>query len=238
MLAGRIAWVIGATGAIGEAIARDLASAGATVIPSGRNAEKLATLPGEAIQLDLSDRGSVDAAARQILGKHGRIDILVNSAALPTFGDFLTLSDEDWISVLQAKGVGYMRSIRAVLPSMLDRGKGVIVNISGRGGHQPGSASHLPGSSANAMVNLLTRGIANLYGPKGVRINAVAPGPVKTARYDAIAAANLKLGHKPDSSVVGTTAQIADIVRFLVSDQSSHLNGLILQADGGTTPTL
>ncbi|WP_428245355.1 SDR family NAD(P)-dependent oxidoreductase [Ferrovibrio sp.] len=238
MFQGRLIWVIGATGAIGEAIAADLAAQGAHVVASGRDAAKLKSLGHEAELVNLADRASVDGAAARILARHGRIDALVNTVALPNFGDFLTLDDDEWLAVLQAKGLGYMRSIRAVLPGMLARGSGVIVNVSGRGGHQPNSASHMPGSSANAMVNLLTKGIANLYGSKGIRSNAVAPGPVKTPRYDAIAAANEKLGQKPPAVTPATTEQIAQITRFLLSDMASHLNGCILQADGGTTLTL
>lgn len=238
MLKNRVAWVVGASGAIGQAIARDLATAGARVVATGRNEAVLKSLGFETERVDLSDRASVDATAQRILGREGRIDILVNSAALPIVGDFLELGDEQWLSVLQAKGMGYMRTMRAVVPGMLERGSGAIVNISGRGGHQPNSPSHLPGSSANAMVNLLTRGLANLYGPRGIRVNAVAPGPVRSARYDTIAAANARLGQPPPSQPVATPEQIASIVRFLASDQSSHLNGSILQADGGATPTL
>lgn len=235
---GRLAWVIGATGAIGGAIAEELSAAGACIVASGRDEAKLRTLPFETMPVDLADRASVDETARRIIERHGRIDVLINSAALPTFGDFLSLSDEDWQAVIQIKAMGYMRAIRAVLPGMLAGGGGVIVNISGRGGHQPNSASHLPGSSANAMVNLLTRGIANLYGRRGIRINAVAPGGVRTPRYDAIAAANEKLGQPVSRDIPATTRQIADITRFLVSDMASHLNGIVLQADGGSTPTL
>lgn len=238
MLQGRVIWLVGATGAIGETIAADLTESGATVVASGRNAEKLRAMPYDFEQVDLADRQSVDGAADAIRRRHGRIDALVNSVALPTFGDFLELSDDDWEAVLQAKGLGYMRTIRSVLPEMLARGNGVIVNISGRGGHQPNSASHLPGSSANAMVNLLTRAIANLYGRRGIRINAVAPGAVRTPRYDAIAESNRRLGQEPSREAPATTAQIAQITRFLLSDMASHLNGTVLQADGGSTPTL
>jgi NAD(P)-dependent dehydrogenase (short-subunit alcohol dehydrogenase family) len=238
MFQGRLIWVVGATGAIGEAVAADLAAQGAKVVASGRDLAKLKALGHEAEAVDLAERASVDAVAARILQRHGRIDGMVNTVALPNFGDFLTLDDEDWLAVLQAKGLGYMRSIRAVLPSMLEHGRGVIVNVSGRGGHQPNSPSHLPGSSANAMVNLLTKGIANLYGQRGIRINAVAPGPVQTPRYDAIAAANAKLGQKAPVVTPATTAEIAQITRFLLSDMASHLNGCVLQADGGTTLAL
>ncbi len=238
MLDGRLIWVIGATGAIGEAIAADVAAHGAKLIASGRKTAQLEAKGYEAEAVDLSDRASVDGAAQRILQRHGRIDALVNTVALPTFGNFLELSDEDWLSVLQAKGFGYMRAIRAVLPAMLKQGGGVIVNISGRGGHQPNSASHMPGSSANAMVNLLTKGISNLYGRQGIRINAVAPGAVKTPRYDAIAEANRKLGLPSSDGNPATTEQIAQITRFLLSDMASHLNGCVLRADGGSTLTL
>jgi NAD(P)-dependent dehydrogenase (short-subunit alcohol dehydrogenase family) len=122
---------------------------------------------------------------------------------------------------------------------MLARKAGTIINVSGRGGHQPMSPSHLPGSCANAMVNLLTRGLANLYGQEGIRVTAVAPGPIRSARMDQIAAANAQVGGQAAApSRVGTPEDVAAVVRFLASDDARHLNGTVLQVDGGATTTL
>jgi len=256
-LQNQVAWICGSTGAIGAAVARTLTDEGVSLALSARDANALDALVAElrpaaphpplALPLDMSVRASVDTAAKRILSEHGRLDILVNTTALPLFGDFLALEDAAWEEIFQAKYFGYMRTMRAVIPQMVSQARGCIVNISGRGGHQPSSASHLPGSSANAAVNLLTKGLANIYGDKGLRINAVAPGPIASQRFDRLAAANDTIAHdaprasaKPATTVagLGQPHDIASIVAFLVSDHAAHLNGLVVQADGGSTLTL
>ncbi len=252
-LDGQVAWICGASGAIGAQTARVLAGAGARIVLSSRNGAALEQLASEiaqsgapapiAIPVDIAQRALVDEAVARIERECGRVDILVNSVAITTFGDFLELTDDQWLAVLQAKQLGYMRTMRAVLPLMLRQGGGRIVNVSGRGGHQPTTFAHFPGCSANAAVNLLTKGIALRYAGDGVRANAVAPGPVASDRYDRLAAANAAVNVTVAPVVKtaarkGEPADIADIIAFMVSDASRHLNGIVVQADGGGTTTL
>jgi NAD(P)-dependent dehydrogenase (short-subunit alcohol dehydrogenase family) len=253
----RVAWVTGASGALGRAIVSALLRETGHVFISSRNRAALEKLASElasatetaritALPMDIADRAQVDAAAQTVLAA-GRVDILVNSTTRPIFGDPLELADADWDAVMQAKFMGYMRTMRAVLPLMQRQGGGCIVNISGRGGHQPTSPAHLPGSAANAAVNVLTKGLANIYGPHGIRINAIAPGPIASERYDRIAAANRKLGETSAPQVqapqaplgnVGQPADIADAVCYLASDRARHITGIVLQVDGGGTASL
>jgi NAD(P)-dependent dehydrogenase (short-subunit alcohol dehydrogenase family) len=133
---------------------------------------------------------------------------------------------------------------------MLRHKFGRIVNVSGRGGHQPTLPVHLPGMSANASVNLMTKGLANMYGASGIRINAVAPGPVESPRYDKIVSTNAALGNAashPTGSAFNTAPtlnakarpeEIADVVLFLLSERSRLMTGTVLQADGGSTASL
>jgi 3-oxoacyl-[acyl-carrier protein] reductase len=259
-LNGKVTWLNGATGVIGRAIAEALARDGATLVLSSRTEAKLQALASElaarhgckavAHAVDLTAAAPVDAAVRRIADEFGRIDCLVNCTSISLFGDFLTLTDDDWITVYQGKPFAYMRTMRAVLPHMIRQGDGRIVNISGRGGHQPTLPTHLPGMSANASVNLMTKGLANMYGAHGIRINAVAPGAVASTRYDSILQTNRRLGDAashPTSSDFNVTAplkmfsqpdEIADVVLFLLSDQSRIMTGTILQADGGGTASL
>jgi NAD(P)-dependent dehydrogenase (short-subunit alcohol dehydrogenase family) len=259
-LDGKVAWVTGAAGAIGRAVCKTFIAEGARLVLSGRNESTLQGLaaslddigngPSMVVPLDVTNGAAVDAATARIIAKSGGVDILVNSTTNPIFGDFLDLSDEDWQAVLDAKFMAYMRVSRAVIPHMAAGSGGAIVNVSGRGGHQPNSPSHLAGSCANGAVNTLTKGLANLYGPRGIRVNAVAPGPVISPRYERIKAANLAVAIKRGSaersgvaaaSPLGEMAEvdeIADIVLFLAGPQSRFMTGCVLQADGGGTAAL
>lgn len=252
---GRIAWVTGAGGALGAAIARTLAAQGATVCLSGRKREALDAVAADVPQgrahvmpMDMASRADVDRTAAAILAQHGKIDFLVNCTALPIFGAFLELSDDDWEQVLQAKLLGYVRTIRAALPSMVANRFGRIVNVSGRGGRQP-TPAHLPGCAANAAVNNLTKGIADIHGKDNIRVNAVAPGPIETPRLTSIASSNDTLAKQGQVAGrpfnmptplgrLGTPQEIADAVAFLVSERSAFVTGTILAVDGGGTAAL
>lgn len=246
----RVVWVIGASGAIGQSIARMAAAAGALVVASGRSADKLAALAGEiqasggrahALALDLRRRAEVDAAAQEIVASHGRIDGLVNSTSLSIFGDFLELSDEQWHQVLDAKLLGYVRSMRAVLPHMVTQSSGAIVNISGRGGRQP-TPAHLPGGSANAGVNLISKGVADAYQKHGIRVNTVAPGPIESQRFEQIRASNERVtgGAVPRASLdrMGRPEDVGEAVVWLLSDRARHVTGAVVPVDGGGTATV
>ena len=247
-LAGQCAWVLGASGAIGSAVAELLAAQGMTVWLSGRDQIKL-----EAVQATIARSGGqarmrvVDAtssdevthAAREIIRQSGKLNLLVNSTASSTFGDFLDLTDEDWERTFQHKLMVYVRSMRAVLPSMIQAGGGVIINISGKAGRLP-SPAHLPGGSMNAAVNLLTKGIADRYRDQGIRANTIAPGPIASARFDALAA---QLVSSPSANPVfmsrqGTPQDVAHAVAWLASSLAAHLNGIVLPLDGGAIPTV
>jgi 3-oxoacyl-[acyl-carrier protein] reductase len=259
-LSGKVAWVVGASGAIGQEVAALLAREGCAVAISSRSADSLATLAtrlraesgADVLELPMSIRvrDDIEQAKDRILAQYGRIDLLVNTTTVPRFGDFLELPDEAWQEVYETKFFGYLKVMRAVLPHMAEAGYGRIVNVSGRGGHQPTQPVHLPGMTANAAVNLMTKGLANMYGPQGVRINAVAPGPVRSQRYDAILAASQALGTsgshaaassfntQPLSGQHATPEEIAASVGYLLSDAAVLINGIVLQTDGGSTAAL
>lgn len=242
--------MIGASGAIGQQIAKTLAAAGAEVVISARSEEKLQALAAAISaeggrvcvrKLDLRSRADVEAAAGEIVARSGRIDALVNSTSLSIFGDFLELSDEQWHDVLDAKLMGYVRSMRAVLPCMVKQGGGAVVNISGRGGRQP-TPAHLPGGSANAAVNLISKGLADSFQKHGIRVNTVAPGPIRSERFEQIRASNERVsgGAAPRASLdrMGSAQDVAEAVLWLLSDASRHITGIVLPVDGGGTATV
>ncbi len=245
---GKVAWVLGATGTLGRQVCLDLAAKGATVYASGRDAKKLEALGKEGklkpLAVDITDRKSVDAAAARIVAEAGRIDILVNSTSLSLFGDFLTLDDDIWIKVLQTKQLGYMRTARAVLPQMRKQKGGVIVNVTGKGGRAPRDV-HLPGCSANAALNLLTKGLAMTYGKDGIRVVAVSPGVIDSPRLAAIrnstndrnkfdqGASDKAIQGSNYMGRLGTAEQVSAAVLYAVSDRAGFTTGTVIEVDGG-----
>lgn len=229
----KVIWVTGASGALGAASARTLAASGATVVVSSRRPEALPA--GERIAplpLDVTDTPAVEAAVADILARFGRLDGLVTSTTLPIFGDFLELEDDDWRKVIDAKLLGTVRPARAALRHFVAVGAGRIVALSGRGGLEP-SPQHLPGSSVNAALLLLVRGLAAIYGPKGVRINAVSPGPIQSPRLEALVAAGTGVPPATPLKGPGLPSDVADAVAFLLSDEARFISGANLLVDGG-----
>lgn len=247
---GNVAWVVGASGSIGAAIAQVLAAKGATVVLSGRSPAKLApvakliTDQGGTVDvrpLDVCDNAQVQAAFDAIVARYGRLDKLVNSTAAGIFGDFLTLTDDEWRKVLDAKLLGYIRTMRLVIPQMRSQGGGDIVNISGRGGKQP-TPAHLPGGCANAAVNLLTKGVADANVKFSIRANVVAPGPIVSERIEQIRSSTSLISDDPKVRAAldreGQPMDVANVVAWLLSTEARHITGAVVPVDGGGTATV
>jgi NAD(P)-dependent dehydrogenase (short-subunit alcohol dehydrogenase family) len=254
--ADKVIWVVGASGGLGSAAARAFLKAEGKVALSGRSEPKLrkALNGGDQsrallLPIDITRESEVQQAATEIVARFGRIDVLVNSTSVSTFGDFLQLTDDMWREVYEAKLFAYARTMRAALPHMLEQQSGAIVNVSGSGGKYPNFPSHIAGSSGNAAVNLATKAVGDLYAGQGVRANCVAPGPIRSPRLDSIAAANEALrlrapgqwsaagSKEPQARPPGEARDIADAILYLASDRARHVNGIVLTVDGGATPT-
>ncbi|MCX8004956.1 MAG: SDR family NAD(P)-dependent oxidoreductase, partial [Burkholderiaceae bacterium] len=189
-LAGRVAWITGAGSGIGLAAARELAAAGAAVVLSGRRAEPLAHAAAalraagaqaQEAPLDVADAPAVARTAQAILARHGRIDILVNSAGLnvPTrFWRDQTVAGYEEVVRVNLNGTFYCT--HAVLPAMRARGDGLIINVaSWAGRHVMALVGPAYNAAKHAVVGL-TKTAALEYGTRGVRINAVGPGFIRT----------------------------------------------------------
>jgi NAD(P)-dependent dehydrogenase (short-subunit alcohol dehydrogenase family) len=244
ILAGRTALVTGSTSGLGAGIAIALADAGAHVVVTGRTAERgqqvvkqIKTDGGRAefIQVDFAASGAAStglaAAATEVLG--GEIDILVNNAATllqpePT----ARLTEQQLSSVLAVNVTAPVLLTGLIAPAMAERGAGAIVNI--------GSISGLRGSSGSALYGLtkaamhsLTMSWADEYGPSGVRVNAVAPGPIATERNEEFADGIAPVLARVPAHRMSTVSEVAAAVVFLAGPGASNIHGAILPVDGG-----
>jgi NAD(P)-dependent dehydrogenase (short-subunit alcohol dehydrogenase family) len=248
----RVCLVTGSTGGIGLAAARLLVSEGAQVVTVGRRE----TPPGvgEALHLaaDLGRSGDPEEVVARTLAELGRVDCLVNNVGLAYQTTFDELTDEQWDDLWQLNVMSFVRSIRAVLPSMRARHEGVIVNVSSTAGKRPSTG--MPNYSVTkAAVLSLSRLVADAYAKDGIRCNAVTPGPVATEAWtgdgglaDQVAARSGKTREEVLTSVgagrpLGRLAEpeeIAAVIAFLCSPASSYVTGAAWSADGGTVPVI
>ena len=238
----KVAWVTGATGAIGREIALAFAREGAKIAISARSGSALGKLADEieqvgsvalAISVDVTDAVGVGNAAEQIVAQMGQIDVLATTVAVPAFGPFLEIDGDVFRQALEVKYLGYINCFQAVLPHMSERGSGAIVAITGTGGKQPINI-HLPGGSVNAALNLVLKGLANEYGPQNIRVNAASPGPIMSERQQQMIDAGMG---NPAKGVplgrLGEAVEVADAVVFLASERAAYITGQVLSLDGG-----
>jgi len=234
-LAGQTAVVTGGTAGIGLESARLLARHGATVIITGRSAGRGAAAVAELgdgvrfVAADLADLESVHSLARQC----GDVDILVNNAA--SFPGALTVDQDvsSFESTFDTNVRGAYFLVAALVPAMLRRGRGAIVNVTSMVAFKgvPGASSY---SASKAALESLTRTWAAEFGPHGVRVNSVAPGPTATAGVVAEwGDVNDELGRALPLGRTAQASEIAEAVLFLASPRSSFITGSTLHADGG-----
>ncbi len=190
-LNGRIAWITGAGTGIGEASAVALARAGMHVVLSGRREQKLDEVAkrigtrAETAPLDVADRHAVASVARGILDRHGRVDVLVNSAGLNVRArHWHDLAAEDWDKVIRVDLDGAFYCVRAVLPAMRAQGDGLIVNISSWAGNHVSLITGPAYTAAKHAMNAMNETINMEAGRDGVRACAVCPGEVATPILD------------------------------------------------------
>ena len=231
-LTGLTALVTGGTAGIGFETARLLAAEGAAVIITGRSADRgaaAAELGVRFIAADLADLESVKALARQC----GDVDIVVNNAA--SFPGALTVEQDvaSFESTFDTNVRGAYFLVAALVPGMLRRGRGSIVNVTSMVAFKgvPGASSY---SASKAALESLTRTWATEFGPQGVRVNSVAPGPTATPGVAAEwGDTNDELGRTLPLGRTAQPAEIAQAVLFLASPRSSFITGSTLHADGG-----
>src|SRR5579872_1878574 len=238
------ALITGGTSGIGRAAANQLARLGAYVIVVGRNAERGAQTVAEIraaggradyIQSDLRDASSArDVARRAVELGNGQLDILINSAGIFTFGPTHEMTEEifDSVYTLNVKVPYFL--VAALAPLMAKRGKGAIVNVSTMVADYGASGMSLYGSS-KAALNLLTQAWAGEYGPSGVRVNTVSPGPTRTEGTEAMGAGLEQIAAQAPAGRPATPDEIAEAIVFLATERASFIHGAKLAVDGGRT---
>ncbi|MFG1997954.1 SDR family NAD(P)-dependent oxidoreductase [Spirillospora sp. NPDC048911] len=259
-LSGRVAVVTGASKGTGLAITRTLLEEGARVVAASRKSSpELDALAGPNlvhVAVDLMDPEAPGRVVERAVEEFGGLDILVNNAggpppgaSLPRFG-FLTPDDDDWRQMFEFNLFSAVRATRAAIPAMLERGGGSIVNISSTNARRP-APMNFDYNAAKAGLNNLAQGLSEEFGPQGIRVNTVSPGPVLTDWWtkeggaaDILAGATgadrdavlEKVAPEMMSLTTGRLVdpqEVADAVALLVSPRSGSTTGVDLVVDGG-----
>jgi 3-oxoacyl-[acyl-carrier protein] reductase len=238
----RVALVTGASQGIGRATSLALAQAGARVIAAARNAEKLAAVVQEisaaggealAVTMDVADPEQVKAGFRQGLERFGRLDILVNNAALTRDGLAVRMKADDWNLVLRTNLTGAHFCIQQALIVMLRQRSGRIINVTSVVA-ETGNAGQANYVAAKAGLIGLTRAIATEVASRSITVNAVAPGFIVSPMTDPLSQdikdqllARIPLGR------MGQDAEVAAAILFLASDEAAYITGHVLDINGG-----
>lgn len=238
------ALITGATSGIGRATANKLAQLGVHVLVVGRNAKRgedtvdeIRAAGGKAdfISADLRDAASArDLAKRAIELGNGHIDILINNAGIYPFGPTHEMTEEQFDRVFSINVKAPYFLVAELAPLMAKRGSGAIVNLSTMAADYGAPGMSLYGSS-KAAINLLTKTWAAEYGPRGVRVNAVSPGPTRTEGTGAMGAGLEQLAAQGPAGRPATADEIAEAIVFLATDRASFIYGAKLAVDGGRT---
>lgn len=239
-LTDKVALVTGATGGIGAAIAREFAAAGATVIVTGRNADKLDELiescgaPMYAIPADLGKPGEAERLVQEALETAGRIDILVNNAGLTRDTLLMRMTDEQFDEVMNVNLRAAFQLCRAVIAPMTKNRFGRIINISSIVGYIGGPGQVNYAASKGALVAMTKSIAAEPTASRGITANCIAPGFIKTAMTDVLPD-DLKKAYLAQipAGRFGEPSDIANAAVFLASDEAAYINGQTIHVNGG-----
>jgi len=249
----KVVLITGSTSGIGAACARLFASSGAAVMVSGRNepAGRLVTSDIESAggiadftAADLRDANVAEFLIAQTVRRFGRLDVLVNNAGILYTANALDTTDEQWLDTLAVNVNALFYLSRAAVKHMIPQGNGVVVNIASEWGLN-GEPNHVAYCASKGAVIQITRCMALDHARDNIRVNSVCPGEVHTRMVDEIlakkggdAAANLReLAAGIPMRRIASPIEVAQVVRFLASDEASYVTGANLPVDGGSDAT-
>ncbi len=240
----KIAIVTGGGSGIGFAIAQKFVGAGITTIIIGRDAAKLNTAKeqlGElavAMPFDLNDLPGIPLLVEKITAAYGQVDILVNNAGINMKKDITEVSDADFQSILTTNLCSVFAMSREVIKQMLRQGSGSIINISSMAA-QYGLPRVIGYSASKTAIDGITRAMAVELSPKGIRVNAIAPGFIKTAMtakaLDSDPERKAKVFSRTPMGYMGDPADIGEAALFLAGDGAKYITGVVLPVDGGNS---
>jgi NAD(P)-dependent dehydrogenase (short-subunit alcohol dehydrogenase family) len=247
LLEGKAVLLVGASTGIGVDAARVFAEERARLVISARSAEALEALAveltssGHEVRVVVGDVTSNADVARMVdetVAAYGRLDGAFNNAGIGQVGLLHEVSDEDFDRVMEVNVKGVWRCLREELRVMRAQGFGSIVNTSSVGGYKGNTGLGVYQATKHAVIGL-TRSAAHDNGPLGIRVNAVAPGPTRTAMIDAMlerdpGAMDKRLAVMPLHKM-GTGTEVANAAAWLLSDRASHTTGMVLPVEGGMT---
>ena len=243
--AGKVVFVTGGAGGIGKAVVQRLIDEGARVAVTdivGEAAQAVASAYGDkaaAFALDIGDEAAVQAAIEGTVAAFGRLDVLVNNAALTDMAtmmgdtDAVTISNDVWERTLHVNATGYLYCCRHAIPHIAAAGGGAIVNLASGSG-MLGDCARIAYGTSKAAVISMTRYMATQHGKQKIRCNAIAPGPVVTPHSRSVAGKEFDIiaRHMPMGEL-GEPSDIAALVAFLGSSDSRYINGQVITIDGG-----
>lgn len=238
-----VVFVTGGSGGIGSEICREFAKIGYPVaIGFNKNraaadelAENIISNKGTAISVhcDISSNESIDKAVNIVSNELGAVEVLVNNAGTANINLFTDLTNDDIQKIISINLIGTMLCSKAVLPEMIKRKQGKIINITSVWG-EIGASCEVAYSASKAGIIGFTKALAKEVAPSGIRVNAVSAGIIDTRMNSMLKKSDIEaIIDEIPSGRIGTPSDVAKCVRFLASDDSSYICGQILRADGG-----